>query len=76
MAKHQPGRTLKGISRQHTQAISPRFSALLPRKRTQKQALAEAYRTHGYQIREMADHLDLHYFTGSRWIRQAEDETA
>ena len=74
VAKHQPGRALKEIFRQHTQAIRPRLSALLPRKHTPKQGLAEAYRTHGYQMRKIADHLGLHYSTVHRWIRQAEKE--
>ncbi|GJL68984.1 MAG: hypothetical protein NPIRA06_16190 [Nitrospirales bacterium] len=73
MAKHQPGRTPKEIC-QHTQVIRPRLSALLPPKHTQKQNLAEVYRTHGYQMRIMADHFDPHYSTVRQWIRQAEKE--
>lgn len=66
-------RTTEENPRQHTQAARPRLSALLPRKHTSKQALAEAYRTHGYRKREIADHLGLYYSTVSRWIRQAEE---
>jgi len=75
VAKHQPGQALKEITRQQTHPIRPRLSALLRRKNTPKQALADAYRTHGYRMREIADHLGLHYSTVSRWIRQAELET-
>ena len=74
VAKHQPGRALKEIARRQTHPVRPRLSALLPRKNISKQALAEAYRTHGYQMREIGDHLGLHYSTVSRWIRQAEQE--
>jgi len=74
VAAHQPGRTLKEISRRQTQSVRPRLSTLLPKKDTQRQAIAEAYRTHGYQMREIADYLSLHYSTVSRRIRQAEEE--
>jgi len=46
----------------------------LPKKDTPRQAIAEAYRTHGYQMREIADYLGLHYSTVSRRIRQAEED--
>ncbi|HBP87741.1 MAG TPA: hypothetical protein DD706_08605 [Nitrospiraceae bacterium] len=76
VAKHQPGRALKEISRQQTQAIRPRLSALSSRKHPPKQSLAEAYRTHGYQMRAIADHLGLHYSNVSHRIRPAEEEGA
>lgn len=69
-------RTTEENPRQQTKAISPQLSALLSRKHTPKQSLTEAYRTHGYQMREIADHLGLHYSTVSRRIRQAEEEGA
>lgn len=68
------GLAQREISRQHTQAIRPRLSALLLRKHTPMQGLAEAYRTHGYQMREIADHMGLHYFPVSHWIRPVEEE--
>jgi REP-associated tyrosine transposase len=69
-------RTTEENPRQQTQAIRPRLSALLPRKHAPRQNLAKAYRTHGNQMREIADHLGLHYSTVSRRIRQAEEAGA
>ena len=74
VTKHQPGQSLKEISRQQTVAVRPRLSTLLPKKDTPRQAIAEAYRTHGYQMREIADYLGLNYSTVSRRIRQAEED--
>lgn len=76
VAKHQTGRALRDIARQYTQAVRPRLPALLPQKHTSKQALAEAYRTHGFQMREIANHVGLHYSTVSRQIRQEEEKGA
>ena len=74
VTKHQPGQSLKEISRQQTVAVRPRLSTLLPKQDTPRQAIAGAYRTHGYQMREIADYLGLHYSTVSRRIRQAEED--
>ncbi|MFA9562092.1 MAG: helix-turn-helix domain-containing protein [Nitrospirota bacterium] len=68
------GQRLKEISGQQTQAVRPRLSMLLSRKGSQSVAIAEAYRTHGYQMQEIAEFLRVHYSTVSRRIRQAEEE--
>lgn len=76
VAEHQPGRSRKEIARRQTQAVRPRLSTLLSRTDTPLKAIAEAYRTHGYQMREIAECLGVHYSTVSRRIRQAEKEDA
>jgi IS30 family transposase len=35
-------------------------------------AIAEAYREHGYTMKEIADHLNVHYATISRRLRRHE----
>jgi transposase len=46
----------------------------LSRKGSQSVAIAEAYRTHGYQMQEIAEFLRVHYSTVSRRIPQAGKE--
>ncbi len=74
VAKHQPGKRLQEIARQQTHAVRPRLSTLLPRTNQSPLAIAEAYRIHGYRMREIANHVGLHYSTISRRIRQIEKE--
>lgn len=74
VAKHQPGKRLPEIARQQTHAVRPRLSTLLSRNNRSPQAIAEAYRSHGYRMREIADQVGLHYSTISRRIRQVEKD--
>ncbi len=74
VAKHQPGQKRQEISRRQTLAVRPRLSTLLSRKAPQPVAIAEAYRIHGYRMREIAEFLRIHYSTVSRRVRQAEEE--
>ena len=76
VAQHQPGKPLPEIARQQTQAVRPRLSTLLPRNHRSAQAIAEAYRTHGYRMREIAHHVGVHYSTISRRLRQVETKGA
>ncbi len=72
VAKHQPGTRLQEIARQQTHAVRPPLPTLLSPHRRSPQAIAKAYRTHGYRMREIADYVGLHYSTISRWIRRVE----
>ncbi|HET8760127.1 MAG TPA: transposase [Nitrospiria bacterium] len=51
----------------------PTLAALLRTRRPSPQAIAVAYREHGYRLREIADHCGVHYATISRRLRAAED---
>jgi REP element-mobilizing transposase RayT len=51
----------------------PTLAALLRTRRPSPEAVATAYREHGYRLREIADHCGVHYSTISRRLRTAED---
>jgi len=53
------GQRLKEISRQQTLADRPWLFTVLSRKDTQRVAIAEAYRTHRYQMQEIAEFLRI-----------------
>ncbi|MFZ5863293.1 MAG: transposase [Nitrospirota bacterium] len=52
----------------------PTLAALLKTGRPSPQAIAAAYREHGYRLREIAEHCGVHYATISRRLRAAETE--
>lgn len=73
VAKHQPDRVIKEVPRGQTQAQRPRLTELFPGKRATAAGLRRAYRRYGYRLREIAEHLGIHYATVSRHLKQAEE---
>ena len=49
-------------------ALSELFKA--PAERNHQ--VQQAYQAYGYRLREIAQHLGVHYTTVSRWLRKAE----
>ncbi len=72
IAQHQPDRAIREIPRRQTQATRPSLRAVFQRRDGQAQLIAVAYRQYGYRLREIADHLGVHYATVSRRLKQAE----
>ena len=74
VARHQPGRKIREIPRQQTQAYRPSLVVLFQRRLEQNQIIHEAYRQHGYRLAEIATHLGVHYATVSRRLKTAEQQ--
>jgi REP element-mobilizing transposase RayT len=72
IAQHQPDRTIREIPRRQTQATRLPLRAVFQRRDGQARLIAVAYRQYGYRLREIADHLGVHYATVSRRLKQAE----
>ena len=72
VARHQPGRKIREIPRQQTQAARPSLVVLFQRRRAQSQIIHDAYRQYGYRLAEIATHLGVHYATVSRRLNAAE----
>ena len=70
--KHQPDRKIREIPRRQSQGYRPALKELFGSKANLDSAILEAYRRHGYRMSEIADHLEVHYSTVSRRLRQAE----
>jgi REP element-mobilizing transposase RayT len=51
----------------------PTLASLLTSRRPSPQAIATAYREHGYRLREIADYCGVHYATISRQLRAGEE---
>lgn len=60
------------VPRTQRQPIRPSLAELF-RKREER-ALVLAYRAYGYRLREIADHLGVHYATVSRRLRRLEED--
>jgi REP element-mobilizing transposase RayT len=65
-------RPLPEVPRSHWQPVRPPLSALLPR--LANDGIAAAYRDYGYTMRDIAEHLGVHYATVSRRLRRYEAE--
>jgi hypothetical protein len=72
VAKHQPNRVIRDIPRRQTQAQRPSLGVLFQRKEQTAWLVHTAYRTYGYRLAEIADHLGVHAATVSRRLKQAE----
>jgi len=72
VAQHQPNRVIRDIPRRQTQAQRPTLRLLFQRKEPQARFIHMAYRTYGYRLAEIADHLGVHAATVSRRLKQAE----
>ena len=75
VARHQPDRMLAEIPRRQTQAKRPRLQNVFERRGSRDQQIATAYRRYGYRLREIAEHLGVHYATVSRRLKRAEQTT-
>jgi len=70
-----PGRgdALDGVPRVQRLPDRPHLSAILPVAASQEtEAVSVAYLEYGYTMKEIADHLGVHYSTVSRWIHRQE----
>lgn len=63
---------MREVPRPQWQAVKPPLRELLGKRGGQ--AIAVAYREYGYRLREIADHLNVHYATVSRKLRALETE--
>jgi DNA-directed RNA polymerase specialized sigma24 family protein len=54
----------------------PPLASLLTSRQPSPQAIALAYREHGYRLREIAAYCGVHYATISRRLRAGEDRAA
>jgi len=72
VTKHQPDEVIREIPRRQTQARRPSLEALVGRGREWRRGLLEAYQRYGYRLREIADHVGVHYATVSRQLKQVE----
>jgi hypothetical protein len=61
---------LREIPRAQLKAIKPPLERIFAKNR--ESGIVEAYREHGYRLREIAAHLGVHYATVSRKLRQTE----
>jgi len=59
------------VPRVQRHPVRPRLEEILNRRGGQ--GITVAYRQHGYRLREIADHLGVHYATVSRRLRKTED---
>lgn len=62
------------VPRTQRHPVTPELQELFDRHG--RHAIAIAYRDHGYSLRQIADHLGIHYATVSRRLRTLEDEAA
>ena len=74
VAEHQPNRVIRDIPRRQTQAQRPSLGVLFQRKEKTARLIHTAYRTYGYRLAEIADHLNVHAATVSRRLKQTEVE--
>jgi REP element-mobilizing transposase RayT len=72
IAQHQPDQVIKEIPRRQTQATRPSLRSLFQRRGGEARLIFVAYRQYGYRLREIAEHLGVHYATVSRRLKQAE----
>lgn len=60
------------VPRAQWQGRRPRLAEILATRKPVAEAVARAYREHGYRLREIATYYGVHYATVSRWLRAAE----
>jgi hypothetical protein len=73
IAKHQPDRMIREIPRRQTRAHRPSLKELFDGKWEREEVIKEAYREYGYRMAEIAEHLQVHYSTVSRWLKRSEN---
>ncbi len=71
--RHSPeNRELKEIPHAQIRAVRPKLQKIV--KGIDDPAVLQAYKEHGYRLREIAAHLGVHYATVSRRLKQIEKE--
>jgi putative transposase len=73
VAKHQPDAVIREVPRRQTQAKRPGLEELVGGGREWRKGLLEAYQRYGYRLREIADHVGVHYATVSRQLKKMEE---
>jgi putative transposase len=68
--RHAPKRRIQEIPRRQWDPVPPKLDALFAEH--DGAAIATAYRTYGYTLAEIAEHLGVHYSTVSRRLRKLE----
>jgi len=68
--RHAPKRRIQEVPRRQWDPVPPELEALLAED--DAAAIATAYRTHGYTLAQIAEHLGVHYSTVSRRLRKLE----
>jgi hypothetical protein len=63
---------LKEIPHAQIRAVRPKLQKIV--KGIDDPAVLQAYKEHGYRLREIAAHLGVHYATVSRRLKQIEKE--
>ncbi len=72
IAQCQPDRVIQEIPRRQTRATRPPLRDLFQRRGGENRLIYVAYRRYGYRLKEIAEHLGVHYATISRRLKQAE----
>lgn len=65
-------RPVPEVPRVQWQGRRPGLAEILGTRKPVAEAVARAYRDHGYRLREIATYYGVHYATVSRWLRAAE----
>ncbi|MBI2093730.1 MAG: helix-turn-helix domain-containing protein, partial [Candidatus Omnitrophica bacterium] len=60
------------VPRRQCQPVRPSLEVLFAEPAARPVLVLTAYRAYGYRLREIAEHLKVHYTTVSRWLRAAE----
>ena len=60
------------IPRLQRQPLRPALAELFTTATARHHQIRQAYQAYGYRLRDIAQHLGVHYSTVSRWLRQAE----
>jgi putative transposase len=68
--RHAPKRRIQEIPRRQWDPVPPSLEALFAEH--DGEAIATAYRTYGYTLAQIAEHLGVHYSTVSRRLRKRE----
>ncbi len=68
------GSPLEEVPHLQQQPVRPSLESLFTNATDRFGAVLTAYRDYRYRLREIAQHLGVHYATVSRWLRAAEEE--
>ncbi|MFQ5543599.1 MAG: transposase [Nitrospiria bacterium] len=69
---HVPELISKEVSRVQSQDFRPTLKKIFENESEEGQAIFKAYRQHAYRLSEIANHLDVHYSTISRRLKNIE----
>lgn len=63
---------LPEVPKLQRQPVRPTLEEIFREGRNRQEQVVQAFRSHGYRLKEIAEHLSVHYATISRWVKQAE----